>query len=59
MCSEDTPHSIFINIGLEHLVDLLRDPGAIDNQELLFHEQAIGDDSPCTAGSREFGDRSQ
>lgn len=59
MCSEDTPHSISINIGLEHLVDLLRDPGAIDNQGLLFREQAVGDDSPCTTGSREFGDRSQ
>ena len=32
---------------------------AKDEQELLFHEQAVGDDSPCTAGSQEFGDRSQ
>ena len=28
MCSEDTPHYIFINIGSEHRVDLLRDPWA-------------------------------
>ena len=31
-------------------------PGAIDNQELLFHEQTVGDDGPRTAGSQELGD---
>ena len=31
-------------------------PGAIDNQELLFHEQAVGDYCcPCTAWTEEFG----
>ena len=32
-------------------------PGAIDDQELLFHEQAVSDDGIRTTGPREFGDR--
>ena len=32
-------------------------PGAIDDQELLLHEEAVSDDGPRTAGSQEFGDR--
>ena len=32
---------------------------AIDNQELLIHEQAVGDDGFRAAGSREFGDCDQ
>jgi hypothetical protein len=34
-------------------------PGAIDDQELLFHEQAVGDDGPRTAGFHELGDCGQ
>jgi hypothetical protein len=29
----------------------------IDDQELLFHEQAVSDNGPRTAGTEEFGDR--
>ena len=32
-------------------------PGAIDDQELLFHEQAVSDDGLRTTGPQEFGDR--
>ena len=34
-------------------------PGAIDDQELLFHEQAVGDDCLCATRPEEFGDRYQ
>lgn len=34
-------------------------PSAIDDQEQLFHEQAVGDDVPRTAGSEQFGNRHQ
>ena len=34
-------------------------PGAIDDQELLLHEQAVSDNGPRTARSQEFGDGSQ
>jgi hypothetical protein len=34
-------------------------PRTIDDQELLLHEQAVSDNGPRTAGSQEFGDRSQ
>jgi hypothetical protein len=30
-------------------VNLTASPGAIDSQQLLFHEQAVGDYSPRTA----------
>jgi hypothetical protein len=32
-------------------------PGAINDQELLFHEQTVGDDGLHTTGSQEFGNR--
>jgi hypothetical protein len=32
-------------------------PRAIDNQELLLHEEAVSDDGPHTTGSQELGDR--
>jgi hypothetical protein len=32
-------------------------PGAIDNQELLFHEHAVSDDGLRITGSQEFGGR--
>ena len=31
----------------------------MNNQELLLHEQTIGDNSPRTAGTEELGDRGQ
>jgi hypothetical protein len=34
-------------------------PRTVDDQELLFHEQAVSDGSPRTIGSYEFGERSQ
>ena len=34
-------------------------PGAIDDQELLLHEQAVSDNGPRATGSQEFGDRGQ
>jgi len=30
--------------------------GAIDDQELLFHEQAVSNDGLYTCGPQEFGD---
>ena len=36
-----------------------RTPRAIDDQELLLHEQAVGDDGPRAARSQEPGDRGQ
>ena len=32
-------------------------PGAIDNQELLFYQQAVSDDGLCATGAQEFGNR--
>jgi hypothetical protein len=32
-------------------------PGAIDDQELLLHEEAVSDDGSRAAGPQEFGDR--
>jgi hypothetical protein len=32
-------------------------PGAIGNQELLFHEQAVSDDGSYTSWPQKFGDR--
>ena len=34
-------------------------PGTIDNEELLLHQQAVGDDGPGTTGPQKFGDRGQ
>ena len=34
-------------------------PRPINDQELLFHEQAVGDDGLGTTGSQEFGQRCQ
>ena len=31
-------------------------PRAVDNQELLLHEEAVGEDGPHTTRSQEFGD---
>ena len=33
--------------------------GTIDDQELLFHQQADSDDGLRATGTREFGDRGQ
>jgi len=34
-------------------------PGAIDDQELLFHEEAVSDDGSRAARTQEFGDGGQ
>jgi hypothetical protein len=34
-------------------------PRPIDDQQLLFHEKAVGDDSLGTAKSQEFGEGGQ
>ena len=34
-------------------------PGAVNNQELLFHQQAVSDNGFCTTGTQEFGDSIQ
>jgi hypothetical protein len=31
--------------------------GTIDDEELLLHQQAVGDDGPGTTGTQKFGDR--
>jgi len=34
-------------------------PRSADDQDLLFHEKAVGDDRSCATGSQELGDRGQ
>jgi hypothetical protein len=34
-------------------------PGAIDDQQLLLHEQALSDDGPRVTGPQQFGDCGQ
>ena len=34
-------------------------PGAIDDQKLLFRQQAIGNNGSCAARSQKFGGRGQ
>ena len=34
-------------------------PRPVDDQELLLHEEAVGDNRSCTTGSQELGDRGQ
>lgn len=45
--------------SIEYLEIGCTPPGAIDNQELLIHEQTVGDDGFRAAGSQEFGDCDQ
>ena len=34
-------------------------PFLLDDQELLLHDQAISNNSPCATAPQEFGDRGQ
>jgi len=34
-------------------------PGTIDDEELLLHQQTVGDDGPGTTGTQKSGDRGQ
>jgi hypothetical protein len=34
-------------------------PRPVDDQELLLHEEAVGDNGSCTTGSQELGDSPQ
>ena len=41
------------------ILEFLKKAGAIDDQKLLFRQQAIGNNSSCAARSKKFGDRGQ
>ncbi|MEA2080827.1 MAG: hypothetical protein U9P00_13435 [Pseudomonadota bacterium] len=46
-------------IGSPPISDGVSPPRPIDDEELLFHKQAAGDNGLSVAGSEQFGDRGQ